>query len=265
MVHQHHVGPLLLQQAQGLAGVGRLPHHLDARHVPQQRGDARPDQGVVVRQQHANEAHRPSPLSPAAGAGGPSGKRARTFVPSPGADRMASCPPSSRTRSSMPSRPRLAPGALADVPGDAHEPAAVLAVAELAERNLQDDLPAAPVPPRQLPPFPRHTASAAGQVPGQGSLKAAAQRFRDQQGQVLIKQLLRRVAEQFQRRPVGEQDGALLVQHEDRSGDIFSDQAVALLAGAQLLRGFFIGHGENTSTPPGCKPGARPRSSEPAP
>src|SRR2546427_5725036 len=102
-VQQDDVGAESLGEPQRLLAVAGLARDFDALETLQKTPDAGPHERVVIGQQHADRLHAVS------GAFSPTAKRARTSVPPPGALRTSNAPPTSATRSCIPSRPIEAP------------------------------------------------------------------------------------------------------------------------------------------------------------
>src|SRR6185295_566860 len=98
-IHDHDVRVELLCKSDRLRAVVRLTYDDDGRVLSENRTDAFSEQAVVISQQHANGAHAAFPFC---------GMNIRIVVPSSGADCTLMAPPSSRTRSSMPTNPNPA-------------------------------------------------------------------------------------------------------------------------------------------------------------
>lgn len=86
-------------------------------------------------------------------------------------------------------------------------------------------------------PLPANVSLARDQITFESRLVKAAPGMRHQDGKVLIHQLPGGVSKDLFRRPVGEQDGALLVEHEDGGRGVLGDEAVAFLALSKRLLG----------------------------
>ena len=121
-VHQHDVGPLAVGDLERLLAARGFGDHLHLAHSLQKRMDAGAHQRVVVGEQHAD--HPTARSFPPAAA---MGKVASSTVPCPGDERSSNEPPASAMRSSMPTRPRLAPFAGARAHRIEVEAAAVVA------------------------------------------------------------------------------------------------------------------------------------------
>src|SRR5450631_1945045 len=97
-VHQDQVGSQLIDHAHSFLAVGRLSHYFHARIPIQKRRQARPEKGVVVR----DEDRRPPVFRQ--GRRFFSGKLARTIIP-PGPAFIVRRPPRRPARSRMPRTP----------------------------------------------------------------------------------------------------------------------------------------------------------------
>src|SRR5437899_4075217 len=95
-VHDDDIGAVEACQLEGFAPVRRLRDHVDPADLAQHRADALTNQGVVLGEQDTQGS---------GGHGSVRGNRAHTVVPVPGWESIRKSPPSSRTRSSMPSSP----------------------------------------------------------------------------------------------------------------------------------------------------------------
>src|SRR5262249_26771707 len=102
-VHQHDVRLLGARLEDRVPHVAGLADDLDVRLGVEQQLEARPEDGMVVHDQHAGCPGLLSVLLHAAGTS------ATTVVPAPSVDSIASLPPSSPTRSFMPTRPNPSP------------------------------------------------------------------------------------------------------------------------------------------------------------
>ncbi len=96
-VHQHHVGPVELDEADGVGAVGRLADDLDAVLRLEDHPETLAQQGLVVRQ-HDTDGHR------AMGAL-QSRSVARTSQPPSALGPASSRPPKAAARSAMPATP----------------------------------------------------------------------------------------------------------------------------------------------------------------
>src|SRR3954462_2928370 len=102
-VHQHHIDLFSRSQFERELPARRFAHHGDIRHGVEKRANPSANQGMVVGEQHANRHAAASFFARA------TGKVATNIVPCPGAERSSSDPDASAMRSSMLTRPRLAP------------------------------------------------------------------------------------------------------------------------------------------------------------
>ena len=119
-VHQHHVGLQRQRLLDRLPAVGGGADHRDPGLDVQQRGDALPDQLLVVDDQHPHgvgPGHADRPVA---------ARRRRSRVPRARVGvQMSTAPPTSATRSRMPRSPKPSPAGVeaAAVVGD-HQPRA---------------------------------------------------------------------------------------------------------------------------------------------
>src|SRR5918998_6635781 len=100
-VHQDHVGTQLPREPHGLIPIRGLPHHLGSPYGVEQPVHPVPEEGVVVGDEHPDDAHPPPPEG--------HGSSARTTVPPPDDDPISSVPPSSSARSRMEESPTPTP------------------------------------------------------------------------------------------------------------------------------------------------------------
>src|SRR5690606_17203968 len=107
-VHQHHVGPGAAAQLDAPGAVGGLAHHVDVALGGQQGGEAGPHHGLVVDDDDARRHVKSFPAR---------GSRAATRKPPSGRGPTSRVPPTSRTRSRMPTSPCPVPPVSRGPPG----------------------------------------------------------------------------------------------------------------------------------------------------
>src|SRR5690606_22739681 len=107
-VHQHHVGPGAAAQLDAPGAVGGLAHHVDVALGGQQGGETGPHHGLVVDDDDARRHVKSFPAR---------GSRAATRKPPSGRGPTSRVPPTSRTRSRMPTSPCPVPPVSRGPPG----------------------------------------------------------------------------------------------------------------------------------------------------
>src|SRR5262245_30858226 len=100
-VHEHDVGPRVLDERDARGAVGGLPHHLDAGIRAEERDEAAPHEVLVVDHRDTDHASLSS-----------YGSHAATSKPPPMRGPAFSVPPCTATRSRMPTRPWPPPAVL---------------------------------------------------------------------------------------------------------------------------------------------------------
>jgi hypothetical protein len=108
-IHEDYVRVGGLDQFDGLAAVAGLADHFDSGEFLKRVANTGPDDGVIVGQDDTNLVWGTSVSYQELGVRHFSGNQAWTSVPCPGVDLSSRRPSTSVARSSMLSRPRLAP------------------------------------------------------------------------------------------------------------------------------------------------------------
>src|SRR5437660_131039 len=108
-IHEHQVGRMRLEQSEGFMTVIGFAHHFHRGDGFELGPDASTDNGVVVHENDTNRQHRNRSYSAKELDRHLSGNQASTRVPSPRQESSSRLPPARAARSSIPSKPRLAP------------------------------------------------------------------------------------------------------------------------------------------------------------